>query len=495
MGRSAVSARDPGRLLGVVAGVLLLGAAAGLATTLIMRHQAAGLAALCLLIAPLPIVVRLVQHRFDAFEPIQVIALTFFILYALRPAAELIWNIQFFDLQYARGGFNGAAAISAVGMLSLYVGYALSSGATIARRLPSVPDMWDPERSVRFGIWVLVACALLTAMFAATVGPSTLFHFYWGGRTTTDYLTFLTVVGYVALGPYLTIPAAIIFGFAYARLRTLKTLALFVFSLGIAMFLTFPRGDRTYILALVLPLLVFPYLRKNKRPAGLAVLLAVIGAILAMNILLSIRHVDARQPIGKALVGAVTHVGTQLKDFATGVDLGEFSVLELEHEAYYTKTNPLTFHPGQTLLSAAAYPLPRKLVGTKPKAAGQWVVDRLFPTNTTNRSSFNPAMFGDFFSDFGWVTIVLYDIIVGIVARVLWEYFVRHKYSEGVQILFAATLPILVIMVRNSVVDAFARSLFLTGPLLLCLIVCSRQRVRRFAGYRAPPEAKAPVVH
>ncbi|MFL5829859.1 MAG: hypothetical protein ACJ76X_08095, partial [Solirubrobacteraceae bacterium] len=167
---------------------------------------------------------------------------------------------------------------------------------------------------------------------------------------------------------------------------------------------------------------------------------------------------------------------------------------ELEHEAYYAKTNPLGFHPGQTLLSAAFYPLPRKIVGTKPKAAGQWVVDRLFPTNSGNRSSFNPAMFGDFFSDFGWATIVLYDLMVGIVVRLLWDYYVRHKYSEGMQILFAATLPVLVIMVRNSVVDAFARSLFLSGPLLLCLIVCSRQRVRRFAGYRVRPEVKTPTT-
>jgi hypothetical protein len=375
-------------------------------------------------------------------------------------------------------------------MLCVYIGYALSSGAAIARRLPSVPDMWDPQRSVRFGIWVLVVCAILTAMFAATVGPSTLFHFYWGGRTTTDYVTFLTVVGYVGLGPYLTIPAAIIFGFAYARLRTYKTLLLFLFSLGTAMFLTFPRGDRTYILALVLPLLVFPYLRKNKRPGGMPVLLAILAAILAMNVFLSIRHVGERQSVGKAVAGAVTHIGTQLKDFATGVDLGEYSVLELEYEAYHTKTNPLGFHPGQTLLSAAFYPLPRKLVGTKPKAAGQWVVDRLFPTTSGMRSSFNPAMFGDFYSDWGWITIVVYDLMVGIVVRLLWEYFVRHKRSEGMQILFAATLPILVIMVRNSVVDAFARSLFLSGPLLLCLIVCSRERMRRFAGYRVRPELK-----
>ena len=99
-------------------------------------------------------------------------------------------------------------------------------------------------------------------------------------------------------------------------------------------------------------------------------------------------------------------------------------------------------------------------------------------------------MFGDFYADFGWVTIVLYCALIGIGVRSLWEYFRLHQSSEGVQIVFAAMLPMLVILVRNSITDAIARSLFMVGPLVLCLIVCSRPRMRRFAGYRVPPELK-----
>ncbi len=79
------------------------------------------------------------------------------------------------------------------------------------------------------------------------------------------------------------------------------------------------------------------------------------------------------------------------------------------------------------------------------------MVDRLFPNTIATRATFNPAIFGDFFADGGWYTIVLYDIVIGIICRFMWEYFKRHEGSEGVQIVFAATLPILVIMVRNSV--------------------------------------------
>ncbi len=339
---------------------------------------------------------------------------------------------------------------------------------------------------------MLVACGVLTAAFAATVGPSTLFHFYLG-RTTTTFQTFLAVSGYVGLGPYLTIPAAIIFAFAFFRLRTFKVFLLMVLSLAGAIFVSVPQGDRTYVLALVLPLVALPYLRINRRPSGVTTLVAVLIAILGLNVLLSTRTVGKRTPFLSTATGAVTHIPQQLKKFATGVDLAEFSVLELEMEAYNAKTNPLTFHPGQTPLSLIAYPLPRHIVGKKPPAAGQFVVDRLFPNHSGQRASFNPALFGDFYAEYGWVSIVLYCFGIGIAVRFIWEYFCRHKESEGIQILFAAILPMLVVMVRNSVTDAIARSLFLVGPLLLCLVVCSRPRMRRFAGYRVKPQLKEPL--
>jgi hypothetical protein len=479
-------------------GVLLLGLLAGWGGHEIAANPRAGLATILPIVCLAPVIVRVVQGRFDPFEPIQIIALTYFILYGIRPAAELISGMKYFDNQYARSGFTGAAAISLVGVVSTYVGYALYFGRSAARRVPQAADRWDTERSVRFGIWVLAFCALLTAAFAATVGPSNLFHFYLG-RTTSSFQTFLAVSGYVGLGPYLTIPASIIFIVAFARLRTVKTFVLFAFSFAAAVFVSVPQGDRTYVLALVLPLVVFPYIRANKRPSGVTTLIVVLAAILGLNVLLATRTVGKRQPILTEAIGAVTHIPHELSNFATGVDLAEFSVLELEYEAYAAKTNALTYTPGETILATLAYPLPRSIIGknNKPQAAGQKVINRLFPPKNGQRASFNGAMFGDFYSDFGWVTIALYCFAVGIALRLMWEYFLLHKSSEGIQIVFAAALPMLVILVRNSITDAIARSLFMVGPLLLCLIVCSRPQMRRLAGWRVsqvsarPPEITA----
>lgn len=488
MGRlvDGISSRKVGPM-GAAAGVLAFGLAAGLCSELVVLHPEVGLTTILLVVSSAPMWIRVLQRRFDPFEPIQILGLTLLILYAVRPAAELLSGMTSFRNEYMRGGFIGAELISLVGILSLYIGYAISSGLKLARRAPSVRQMWDPARSVRFGVWVLVVCALFTAAFAGSIGASTMIHFFLG-RSQNSFQSFLAVSGYVGLGPYLTIPAAIIFLLAYIRLRSFWVFLLFVISLAGAIFVSFPAGNRTYVLALVFPLLVVPYLRKGRRPSGLATVVAVIVAILAMNVLLATRRTTTRAPLLPTVEQAVVHMPRQLKDFATGVDLAEFSVLELEHEALYAPTNPLHYQPGQTLLSLLAYPLPRHLIGTKPQAAGQAVVNRLFPTDSGMRASFNPALFGDFFADDGWLTLVVYCLVVGVALRFLWEYFVLHASSEGMQLVFAETLPLIVIMVRNSAVDAIARSLFLSGPLLLCLIVCSRPRLRRFAGWRVRPE-------
>jgi hypothetical protein len=472
------------------AAVLGLGVLAGLVGWAIPKHPAEWLSVVLLVVTPAPIYVRLVQKRFDPFEPIQIVSLTLFILFALRPAAELVWHIDFFANKQTRPGFTGAAAIALVGILSLYAGYALSSGRKVARRLRPLPDMWDARRAVRFAVGVLAFSALLTALFAATVGPSTLLHFYTSGRTDTDYTTFLAVSGYVGLGPYLTIPAAFILIIAYMRLRTIKVGLLALFSIACALFITVPRGDRTYILVLVLPMLALPYLKRNRRPSGLAAAGAVFVAILAMNVLLATRHAETRSQrgIGGTIEYAVTRPGAQFKDFLTGVDLAEYSVVELEYQAIKRKSDPLKLHPFSTAASLIGYPLPRKIVHSKPQAGGEFVVHYLFPLPPgSTRSSFNPSMFGDFFDDYAWVSLVFWCGLLGVGIRTLWEYFRLYSSSEGLQIAFAALLPMLVVMIRNNLTDAVGRSLYQVFPLILCLIVCSRQPVRRFAGFRTRP--------
>lgn len=482
-----------------VVAVLVVGVIVGTIPPLVSEHPNEGLTILLLIVTPLPIVVRVLQHKFDPFEPIAIISLVLFLLFAVRPAAELHYDIiRYFNMDI-RPGFAGAAMICLVATTCLYIGYASGAGAKAARSIRPLPEAWDARRSVRFAIRLLIVCAMLTGIFALTVGPGTLLKFYLG-RTNTDYKTFLTVSGYVGLGPYLTIPASFILLYAWGQLRTIGVGILAVATLAIAFYVTVPRGDRTYILAITLPLLVAYYLRRGTRPSGLASLAAVFVAVLGMNLFLAIRHVDRRANNGvvNSITETLTHPSAEIEEFIKGVDMSEFSVIELEYQATSREQNELEFHPGATVVSALGYWIPRKIYKNKPKAAGEYVAQYLFPIRPSavgpaKRASFNAAMFGDLWADYGYVSIILGCALVGFAARTFWEYFLLYSRSEGLQIVYAATLPLLIIMLRNNMIDAIARSLFQVAPLVLCLIVCSRARTHRRARKPAAGQPAAQV--
>lgn len=475
---------------GIAAGLawsLALGSIAGAAAAAILIEPSVGLTALLCIVVPAPIVIRIAQGRWDPFEPIQILAAGFIVFFVVRPVAEQVSEIDtFFNLPLGEEGFVGAAAICLVGILCLYAGYALNVGPLAARKIKPLPMHWDTERSIRFGVGILVVAALGTALFALSVGPGALLRFYLG-RTQTDYQTFLSISGYVGLAPYLTIPATFIFLFAFLKKRTPGVGLLLFGSLLAALYLTVPRGDRTYILALVMPLLVLWFLRRGRRPSGMQILGALLVAVISLNVLLELRRVETRDQrgIGTTIVNALTNPFGELKQFAVGVDLGEFSVLELEYEAITSARNPLELHPGATIASLIVGPLPRKLVGEKPKSGVEHVAGFLF-RNNQRRASFGPSMFGDMFADYGWVTVIAFSFLLGVVVRTFWEYFRLYSGNEGIQIVLASILPLLIIMTRNNIPDITARSLQLAVPLILCMIVCSRPRTRRVAGYRTP---------
>jgi hypothetical protein len=473
---SPPSARAPWQ----VGGLILAGALAGAATFAASANPTPWLAGLLVLVVPSPIYVRVLQRRFDPFEPIQIIAVAFCVLFVARPLAELAFGIEEVAGLHIRPGFDGAASICLVGTLSLYAGYASGLGSAVARRLPGLRGSWNTRRSVSFSIGLLLVAALLTAAFAATIGPGTLLRFYLG-RTTTDYQAFLATTGYVALGPYLTIPVSFILLLAFMKRRTFGVGVLLLLTLAAALYVIVPRGDRTYILALFLPLIVLWFLRRDRRPSGVTILVALFVGILMLNVLLAVRRVELRPQLGvvNTVVDAVTSPGRQVKDFLTGIDLAEFSVLELEYLAINRETDGLALHPGATLKSLATGPFPRKLVGDKPKSGLEYVTDYVFPVNE-RRASFGPSMFGDLFADSGWVSLIGFAFLIGVAVRVLWDYLLRHPDNEGMQLFFAALLPLLIIMARDSFTFAVARAVFLAFPLLVCLLVCSRPPRRRF---------------
>lgn len=420
----------------------------------------------------LPVLVRLIWGRFDALEYIFVFAVGIGVIFLGRPITELTDNIQTYAGYFTRSGFNGAMMIGIVGTASLYLGYFLPIGRKWGEAAQTPSSRWDADLSVRVAIRLVVLGTVLYLLYAATGGggiTNSLKFFIGRGSTNTSLQG---SSGWLYLGPYLTLPASALLMSAWQRQRTRRNLVLLVITVMIGLLITVPRGDRTYVLALVMPLLVLPSLYRRRRPRLLTILVTTLVGIVAINFLLVYRNLNTRSNANSALSSAITDPLSPIHSLLAGPDVSFFSVLELQDEV---QPREVHFHPGATPLSILAGPIPMSLWHNKPQAAAVPVAFYLFYTQSLiSRASNDPAMFGDFYADYGFPTLILYSILLGIGLRALYVYLRRHEHLPGAQLVFASSLPLMIILLRGAITDTLARSVVLLFPLIIAWYVCSR---------------------
>jgi len=321
----------------------------------------------------------------------------------------------------------------------------------------------------------MVLAALLLLLFAVTtVGIGATLRLYSGRNMALDSPVRQNSSGWIYLGPYLTIPATLILLAARRWRRTLVSGALLAVAVLSALVITVPRGDRTIIITLVLPLMTLPFLLRGRRPRMRSVLVVLLLSVLAINVLRLERNRGERtDPVATAIT-AITQPGPQLRAFITGPDPSLFSVLALEYEVV---PRAVPYAPGITPATILTGPVPGKLWASKPLPGAVHVTRYLFYRQSLiARASFLPSTFGDMYADFGLVAVALYSLLIGAGLRVLYEYFVAHDDNVAVQLAFAASLPLIIIFVRNDLTDTLAHSVALVVPVMVCAWVCIRPR-------------------
>lgn len=442
-----------------------------------VNHPKIGLIVVMAVVGSVPFVIRGLQGRWDPFEPIHLVAVGMLFMFVARPILELNEHLQAYAPLYnSAPGFIPAMIVGIVGTATVYAAYFSGLGSRLGRRIPSLPGDWDASRSVRYSVWLLVIGALLTAMFVAQVG----FHGYLqllGGRSTGNVATFRASDGYFEASAYVAIPCCLIALTAWRKRHTLSSAVIFAVCLTISLLLTVGRGDRTFEVALILPLIAMYYLYRRRRPRLWAIAAAFVVFTVAANVSVALRNTETRAQNGldRTVVSAITNPGHELASFVRGADGSEFSVLEIEMHEYHAGV--LHFWPGSTVASLATGWIPHSFLNNKPLSPLQHVTWTLFPS-TAGGGSFQPPMYGSFYADDGWLTLLLLSAAVGVALRAFWEYYVRQPDNPGVQLFFAASLPLPAILMRADLSLMFAGAVFLSLPLILCIVRCSRPPLR-----------------
>jgi hypothetical protein len=367
-----------------------------------------------------------------------------------------------------------------VGALAFYAGYALPVGRRIARA------GWNPRTgisgrtletgAVAFGALGVLLFFLFLHSTGGAVGVLTLLH----GRSSTLYAYVSGSTAYFWLGPYLLIPAAFVL-IVYGRAAGERTV--WVLGVAFAAILTirgYALGDRLILTPFWGGIVVYYFVSRGKRPSVVGLLATLIGALLLITLIGSFRNASVRATTsaGSTFVAIVTHPTTLLDTLTSSHDSGEAAALAA---ALTVVPSHISYqHGAATVGDLIQRPVPRTLWPNKPLKPKFQIVQLLWPREYAAHIS-NPefSCLLVFYMDFGVFGVVLGMIAYGIVARIVWAYFLLHSEQMFAQVMLALMVPFVVMEIRDSFTDSFIRAMLIFFPVWVIFYLSQRGSPRR----------------
>ena len=428
-----------------------------------------------------PLVARVATRQFDMFEPIVWINVALAVMFVVHPIALLAYDKvhNWHDSYSVDPTFERALVVALVGIAALTLGYFAAGPARFGRSLRPLPDDSDPDVLQRLG-WTLIAlgaAGYVVYAVSAGVSPTSLI---FGGAGLGEAGQ---GSAYLYMAPYLTIPASLLLIRSAVLTQRLRRLVAGVIPAVLLLLSIAPYGQRLNLLLLVAALAIYPMVRSGWRPRTWV---AIVIAIASLTLIISMRDLASRADaptLGQAVQSTVQNPGPALEEFVTGPDTEMFSALAVELQAVPSQ---LGWHPGFTISSLVAQPIPRQLWPGKPRLANTYLNDYLL-TVEQGEAGAAYSVIGELYYDLGLVSVVIGMLAVGALFRALWAYRQANRGNDMIAMLFAASLPYTVVLVRGNFGDSLARSLFTVVPILVVAYLAARQTARnREAAERQP---------
>jgi hypothetical protein len=416
----------------------------------------------------LPLLWRGLSHRLDPFEPMVIFALAWGVMFVLRPAAILIRSDYIFYGVDISSGLGKAELLALLGTVAFLIGYEFSFGRRLATRLPTPPTRIAPEPAM-FGALVVSAVGVAAlALFLFPTGGLHAVDTFLNGRSIefNDLIEKSTI--YLWYGSLLVVPAALVaFAVAFVDRRP-AFVAGAVPLMALALLRLVPTGNRIFLLILFGAMIVFVFLQLGRRPGVVALAIGLLLALVASYAALTFRDPETRQGVTKALRGLVTTPSRALTPLVKGPDAemapalaGALLVVpdQLHHR-----------YGGATIGDLVLRPIPHQLWAGKPDTPGHEVTAKVWPVARTTGDfdpAFTPLLY--FYWDFGLPGVFVGMALLGIAARALYEYLLRHARSVLARLVFAAGLWYLVIALRFDPVSVFVWGVIVFAPLVAVL--------------------------
>jgi oligosaccharide repeat unit polymerase len=426
-------------------------------------------------VGSVPFAVSMVTGRFDVFEPPHLFAVSYLVLFALRPAYDVSTGLPWFNDYPIAPGFHVAMEVGIVGAAAFYAGYYSRFGRDFGRhwRVPS------PNVSVASVDGFVTVSAIVTAgLYLAFVGSaSASVQALFAGRSASRLSSLHNASGYLYTAPLWVTSLGVLLLALTPRWRTYRGMVAF----GVIFLSELPSaagGDRAFVLPAVAAVAILWYLRKGTRPRLYQVLL-LLGVVFIVGVSAprEYRTVAVRQT---SFTGVVEHDAlhpvSAVQNFLGSNDTAMVDNLSVAAQALNGGSPPLSYRGGSTYIEDVTRPVPRAVWSGKPIAAETDMMSQLWPDLYALNIHFTFSMFAEPYLNFGVLGVALTLFGAGVLWRALYTWFRRAPNNPGVMTLYALSFPYLFVYMRGGFGLDYYRQAFAVIPVVLALAYAGRKR-------------------
>jgi hypothetical protein len=423
----------------------------------------------CAVTLALPLASRVLNRSFDPFEPIVLFAVAWGAMFVARPASMLVggersfWGVDVFAT------LPRALSLALLGAVAFVVGYELRPAQRLATKLPD-PRPVDSRIAAAGALVASVIALVAMAIFLPLSRGLDAVRILFGGRSHEFGELLLGSSAYVVYGSVLIGPAAVVFTGLALRDRQPLIVAAAIACLGLTLVRVLPAGGRVVLLPVLGSIVVLVYVMRGTRPR-----LATLATLAAAALLVSFFILHLRDPTDDLTLGSA--VG-ELRDRPHAVldpvlhDADAEMVLALSAALTVIPDEQSYRYGGATIGNLLARPVPREIWPEKPLPPSATVVATVWPQHyPALNPAFSPLL--SLYWDFGFVGVAVGMALFGVLCRTLYEWFLRHRSAFAAQLVFAASLWLVVIATRNDPVDALVLAAFSVGPVLAIVVAAS----------------------
>jgi hypothetical protein len=427
-----------------------------------------------------PIGLRLLRRRFDPFEPIVLFSVAYGVMFVVRPAAMIATHHLAYDgprtSTDVSATFTKMLVLALLGAVAFVAAYEAPLGGRLASGWRGLGDLGAPRVVVGALAIGLLGVGSFVAFLVSSSGLSGL-SLIFRGRTAELSRDVAGTTFYLWYSFFLLVPATLLL-VAVGLERRRKVLLIVGLAFG-ALFLlrTVPLGSRIAILPLLGGGLVFAYLRRDRRPRVVVLVVFALIALVGSAFLSDLRGRGARgESVAQTIVRS-TRPHRIVEPLTSGPDTEMAPVLaaaltQIPKKLHYTY--------GRTIFGdLVSRPIPRALWSDKPEIPRDKLIATLWPIES-KKGGINPefSVLLYFFWDFGIPGVVAGVLLFGLGARALFEYFRAYRKSAAVQVLYSLALWFIVIGLRNSPVDTLVQAVFVVLPAWIVFRVSTWRGVR-----------------